>query len=851
MATSVVKLYHGTNAHPWMLTANKFFVIDDIVSYLSTYSESCLTLNNFQYQKCALELAIVCDLSQHNSEPLYSNGIKYVSIQNSDAGKIYYYYVKKAEWRAKQSVKLYLVMDVANTFRSGTDFDFTERTKITREHKNRFTRRNEPVNYDLEAEDVIAYGSTSSSGGIIINEDWLTSEGYDPEDVALYNQYGGIAYLTYIWDDTLGRNLIEGEEYQDVNINVLGFIENGSMYGSMEGKIPESYASHTFYFGFYLRISVPSYKYERKIDYQSEGLSPILYKKNEQKIERSSLLNVDWYLLYRNQNEPTEALTNPVECYLIPSEERPVNIGSVQTGGRIKAENLEYGKYYYIPLEYHGNDGITITLSNGTQITKNQSGNVSWQPFIVVQKASDNSLSVDVARIGVGSSDTYNTYAQYITEYFNVSILPCYYMESTSWLRPTYASFRDWSMTGSWTSEGVSPLTLDGIDKLDRTDAKNIKLIKLPYVPYDFQIEDNKIVITDTDFEHVSLTQTGGGIIEILKLKNLNIKFNYNFKIGSSPLSVVSLNMPSISPSTLRNDYLESKIYHSDYYQPKFVYDSFGYVFQLERLDVNYYITISDKENMNIKYVISTTITSKFMFQFIEYKSVMGKEDYNDVMPVARNNEMVLYNVPYINYIRTGYNYDVKNKNMQAASTWASVGLGALGTATALMFPSVALKVAGVVASLISTAISVKNAVVNQVQAERNLDQKMLEAKNQSTSVSGADDVDLMSVYTENRAKMCLYECSDIMKALLLDLFFYTGYVSNRMGLPNTHTRLNFDYLEADIIITDHTNMSEEIMNELVGLYKNGLTFIHKVSGRTDMWDLEQKYENIELFMLE
>lgn len=823
MATSVVKLYHGTNAHPWMLTANKFFVIDDIVSYLSTYSESCITLNNFQYQKCALELAIVCDLSQHNSEPLYSNGIKYVSIQNSDAGKIYYYYVKKAEWRAKQSVKLYLVMDVANTFRSGTDFDFTERTKITREHKDRVA--------PYISRFSVAYVSWVDNS-VVVNRVY-SGFMHDVETglILLDNinfKYTGSSVVVYCKDplrdiddiksfiERIGTKLIG---FYDINDNHL--INANTLYNISE-------------------------KVVRKIDYQSEGLSPILYKKEEHLIKRSSLLDVDWYLLYRNQNEPTEALTNPVECYLIPSNETTINIGSITTGGRINANNLELNKFYYIPLSYHQtevltlNTGIVLDVGNGDDIQR------SW---IALRRISDDKIEVyDIRYLTLG---VYFIFTTYICDFFNISNLPCKYITTQEFKNWTSQEFRDWSNFQEWTAAGVSPRTLDAIDKLDRTDAKNIKLIKLPYVPYDFQVLDNKVVITGTDFDFVELTQTSGAIIYVLKLRNLNVKFNYDFNIGSSPLSDILIEPPVITKTSIRYDYLESKIYHSDYYQPKFVYDSFGYVFQLERFDIYSIENIPVMNNMLVKYVVSTTITSKFMFQFIDYKSVMGKEDYNNVMPVARNNEMVLYNVPYINYIRTGYNYDVKNKNLQAASTWTSVGLGAVSTAAALMFPSVVLKVAGVVASLISTAISVKNAVVNQVQAERNLDQKMLEAKNQSTSVSGADDVDLMSVYTENRAKMCTYECSDIMKELLLDLFFYTGYVSNRMGLPNTHTRLNFDYLEADIIITDHTNMSEEIMNELVGLYKNGLTFIHKVEGRTDMWDLEQKYENIELFMLE
>lgn len=834
MATSVVKLYHGTNLHPWMLTANKFFVIDDIASYLSTYSESCITLNNFQYQKCSLEMAIVCDLSQHNSEPLYSNGIKYVSIQNSDGGKTYYFYVKKAEWRAKQSVKLLLVMDVANTFRSGNDFDFTEKTKITREHKDRF------IQTPFIRKFYFNYSNSETQGTI-------------PHTLTVFtiSIYGANAELLRSFT-CKGRDIVESDvvEISKFNEEDAEWLQSYSLPSFPVIRI--DYSSSHFAIIDLPKTSVGfdyGYNLTRKIDYQSEGLTPILYKKSEQEIRRSSILDVDWYLLYRNQNDPTDALTNPVHCYLIPSVDTPVNLGSIQSGGRINPDNLEVGKFYYIPLYYH--QLRTITLSTGVVISA--SSGTSDNSCIIVQKVDESHLIVNTTTWeNVGGQGYLKIATPIVCEYFNVSALPTNYKITTSINQSySYAAFTSDTFPNSWTSEGETPLTLDGIDKVDRTDAKNIKLIKFPYIPYDLNVVDGKLIITDTDFEHVSLAQSGGGIIEVLKLKNLNVKFNYDFNCGLSPFNNLVFLKPTITTTTLRMDNLESKVFHSDYYQPKFVYDSFGYVFQLERMSTDYISQIEDLDDMKIKYVVSTTINSKFMFQFIEYQSDMGKEDYNNVMPVARNNELVLYNVPYINYIRTGYNYDVKNKNTQMASTWTSVGLSGLSMGVALAFPSTALKVAGVVASLVSTAVSIKNAAVSQVEAERSLNQKTLEAKNQSTSVSGSDDVDLMSVYTNNRAKLCTYECSDIMKNLLYDLFFYTGYISNRMGMPNTHTRRNFDYLEADIIITDHTNMSDEIMDELVGLYKNGLTFIHKVEGRTDMWDLEQKYENIEISMLE
>ena len=84
------------------------------------------------------------------------------------------------------------------------------------------------------------------------------------------------------------------------------------------------------------------------------------------------------------------------------------------------------------------------------------------------------------------------------------------------------------------------------------------------------------------------------------------------------------------------------------------------------------------------------------------------------------------------------------------------------------------------------------------------------------------------------------------MKNMLFDLFFYAGYNSGRMGIPNHDTRVNFDYLEADVSMQKLTAIPQECLNELINAFKNGVTYLHKTTRTTDKWDFEQKYENWE-----
>ena len=823
----------------WPLLPHKLFCVEDLDSFLSQCNST--TISDIQYQKCRLELELNLDLAQQYSQPngaASSYKYMYAKIETTNQSGVggvstYYYFIKKVEWRSQNTCKLYLVMDVLNTFPpflTNSKYSFSNKTKILREMKDRFSVHTHYYNIKGEC-----YGDASNM--------------YDDDDVLVWDDASpDIKYEAKLKSD--GQHIeVDGDFdiYFNNPIEAEELLSNATrIHIALVNDIDEEIE---FVIDTYSGIYSSGVSLYRNIDIVSEGLSPVLYKKEEHEINRESILNCDWYLLYRNQNDPSDSLVNPVECYLIPSTEVACNLGSIQSGGRINPDNLETGKFYYIPLGYH--QTINITLSTGVTLSYDNPDNV----VIYVKKVDDTHIVVNTTTIrSEGGLDYIRIVDTLICEYFNISSLPCKYKAvntlDTSYL---YTEFTTDTFSQTWTSEGVSPMTLDSIDKLDRTDAKNIKLIMLPYIPYDFKVVSNKLVLTDTDFEHVSLTQSGGGIIEVLKLKNLNVKFNYDFIANNNPLDdlVISEDV-TIDVATLRaatrDDIYESKIFHSDYLQHKFVYDSFSYVFALERQNVPYYKT---HQSFKIKYAVTSTINSKFMFQFVNFKSDIAAQDYDNVVTIARNNEIVLYNVPYINYIRTGYNYDVKNKNASAVSSWLSVGLGATSTAAALLLPSAPLKIAGVIASVVSTINSVKSAVVTQLQNERNLDEKILASKNQATSVSGADDVDLMQIYAHNRAKMCKYECSDIFKQLMFDLFHYGGYISQRMGKPHARTRLWWDYLEADVVFNGANGMDEEIINELINCYKTGVTFLHNVkntfnSGANE-WDFNQEHENWEL----
>ena len=120
--------------------------------------------------------------------------------------------------------------------------------------------------------------------------------------------------------------------------------------------------------------------------------------------------------------------------------------------------------------------------------------------------------------------------------------------------------------------------------------------------------------------------------------------------------------------------------------------------------------------------------------------------------------------------------------------------------------------------------------------------------RNQANSVSGSDDLDLLENYSGNRAKLCLYEVSPRMKSLLADLFYYYGYTTDEIKIPEVNTRYWFNFLSCNLEFTGlDKNISELARDNLIQRYNAGATFLHEHNSE---WDFEQIKENWETSLL-
>ena len=838
MSTSTVKLYYSGGTYgQWELLPGKLLKVDSISSYLAT--KSFLQVNTVQYQKLKLEMQLKLDLSQKYSVPLTGTTFKYISIQNADES-VHYYFVKKIDWASLSCVVFDLVLDVLNTFQETTDYVFKENTRIIREHKDRFKFANFEVTYTKE-------NLRDHSGYVAVN---------DTVHFEIYGETGEYFEGTCTGLTETGFEIV----YEDVDMELLEkFLEeNAENIVLSNGDDWEWYQT--------LKIVDVDFGIYRLIDYVQEGINPILQcgAGLGEALEDKTPLNQHWHLLYRNVNDlqdqdtGAEVLNNPVECYLISDEATPI-ITCAVVSGRITASSLTLGKCYLVPCDSNGYEDV-VTLDDGTEIGANQFDQPNDTGGYIVIYPNANNRIIVMCVVGTFNTDT--RCLAWETEYLTLNHLPLSYAKNDLPTLPnnktSWKYLADNGTAGYWSNTTTSQYS-DSIDSLDKTDAKNIKLIKLPYAPYDFTITGGKIDISnDSNWSFTSIPQDGGDCYA-LKLNNINMRLHHDLStlgMTADPFwylkvhtSYDAVKNASASDNRIVGD-LESKLFNSEFFQPTYFYDSFQFKAELEKIDIDKFITdkIYWDDTTTITFTMTKTINSKFSFSFNDYITRLATSNIPKVLPIARNNEEVLYNVPYLNYVRTGFNYDVKAKNLQNASNMVGIGISGGTLALSLLLPSIPLKVAGVVGSLASMAMSVKGAIVSNQSAENSIQSKLTQARNQTDSVAGSDDVDLMTEYCGNRLRYIEYNPNPVMKSLLNDLFFYAGYRSDRMGLPNHHTRVHFDYLECEASLQSVRSIPGDCLTELVNSFKAGVTYIHHVSGVG--WDFAQSKENWELSIL-
>ena len=144
--------------------------------------------------------------------------------------------------------------------------------------------------------------------------------------------------------------------------------------------------------------------------------------------------------------------------------------------------------------------------------------------------------------------------------------------------------------------------------------------------------------------------------------------------------------------------------------------------------------------------------------------------------------------------------------------------------------------------------MSIASSINNTIQLENNMEQKLNQLKYQSTSVYGADDVDLMTYYNAgNKLWRVKYEVSPRMRKSLQDLFYYAGYIDDVTEVPTINSRMWFNFLQCEPHFEFVKGVEHDVLEELINKYKGGVTFLHmnRIDG-VATWDIKRERENWE-----
>lgn len=440
-----------------------------------------------------------------------------------------------------------------------------------------------------------------------------------------------------------------------------------------------------------------------------------------------------------------------------------------------------------------------------------------------------------------------------------------------------------------------APDTLTGIESIDRTRSNLYKVIECPYCPLDLNItegsmptlpdkwsfdsERGKFVCSDLTFqfperkvwtEENVINMIAGQAI-IANRNKLTLYSRHDHKNGEE------------------GNIDDPKSYISSLKAYNFVYDTVSWSVIPEDLEIPNKKPRPDL--IFVSYKQSNNISSDcgFKFDIPEFK-IKHRQYFDQYMFSMRSNELPLYSSDYINYMRNGYNYDLKANSLQ---TWSSImgvvgsaaggGLSALGQIAAFQNrPEIAeLKSSlnalkegkrvpggktqeelknklsllqlpttlGIIGTGVNVVTSAISASLSHYQRENALEQKINEYKNRAFSVSTTGNHDLFKWYSGNKVLLFEFEPREEVRDMINDYFSLYGYAQGYYEKPDLDSRLFFNYCRGTVDIDNYKkNRSlEEHKADIIKKFQDGVYKIHKVNTPLGIyWDVKLERQNYE-----
>lgn len=909
-----IKLYRNCE-----IREEKNFAVDDIERYLRDLVP-VKTFDSTQYIKQGLDITVNVKLDQTYLDREWTNMYNYCRIENGGGDdNCCYYFIRDKQWISKDAIKLVLHMDVINTYKD--QVKLTDKTTIQRQHKDRFEHKGDfskviyswvdnynEWQWDQRIGELVGTAKFQFDDNYIGRDVTVTiRETRQPHEIDAFDyewdkDFGELTVTAYIQGDSrplpqaeieisiatvpeaVGSTLIRKVDMTSEGFDSVLWNQNEdevltqeiTTFDENKDPIQENMGENTWYL-----------TYKTNTAYSSDHPDDFIYNN-----AINTFLTTDRDNINVLTNSYVEFSFQDLWNRTTQTDRRNILLVSFPTGAPGKLLTNSFANAGYsdaelskTPMQFEvsildENDNVVMSHPIYTEPAGNSPRDRLRQRCLLIGEfATGNSGSIvpGIAWVDL-KRDNYINHVVYGPVWdqaprhkfdltnklnyklrINVSNLSIFKADDGSrWIYGLYNMYvTHGAGSVSYNASLVTSETLKNFKYTNRSDQQLVKIVNIPYLPISLSAND---MVYDTSSSQLKIDG---------EQYKYDPKFNNTIKLlinpenetnnSYSPISNLVVNINAHNTDT-RNDTYESKLYHSDYYQVKLVYDNFNYVFRNELLNTE---NIKDTTNitneyMTVDYCVSNSVSSAFGLDFsASYPLKLGYQDYN-VMIVNRNLEMPIYNNYYMNYLRSGQlANDRKNKETAQIASGIGVGLG-----VAQVVAGIALSETGIGASMIATgaitiAGSLTSAITSSVQADRALQQKLENAKNQSASVSGSDDIGLLKWYSHNNlCKLVRYEVSKLTKERLADLFYYCGYKCDYQDVPDTGSRYWFNFVQCNPVYDeDNTTakMSKACLDELSNKYIEGITFLHGHYNAEDdetEYDFKQVKENWEVWLV-
>lgn len=608
--------------------------------------------------------------------------------------------------------------------------------------------------------------------------------------------------------------------------------------------------------------------YKPIVDTYSEGIQVNKYKISDTIINDKTQMRKTFYIGYRNTLvENTSTPSNPIQCLLFCKEQLTFKTGSGTGSKTYTGGQLTNGWYYITSTGYtsgivsYKRLGVTSTFSLDPTSYQGEDPNCSYV-VIYFHLQQNTATGHFFTKFSVALYDaSYNFLRFYHDEplvELDTEQITFYDIEyaffKTQYEEINYENLLQYK-TKVYFNRGLKGEHLNALENVNRYDSRWIKIIALPYSPVGIDYNSGTSLFTyDTNY----WTYTSDGF---LSLNDLSIDLSNTREL------IANLNVPSTPTSfdpqnDLRNDVYETKLWNSDFTSQKLVYDSFSAEIPLELYT---YVP----STINVRFKPSNLVNSNFLFWWTlkedNYSIPMQYEnlDFSEVLLTRRNNEVILYNSEYLNYLKYGYNFDKKAQVRSNTQNAVQTGLISAGTiATASLTTAKALSVTssytGPVGALVSAVawiiagtsilISTYSTINKAIESQESIDRKLSLLNSQAISLSGSDDFDLMEKVTSNRLHFMVYKPLNSVLKPIKDLFYYCGYAHQTQEVPNTNSRIWFNFLQCDPIFTNEKDRRIiPYLEDIKERFKMGVTYYHRyIINGSAKYDFEQIKENWE-----